>query len=124
MTIDQPAESTERINVMSMSNATESDRLDWILKGTDPAWRAGATGYLALGAGSPDEASPLAGELTYTGYALHRHDQGHRLVGQRRPRTNANLLQWPGKAHRRRRQPRRPRTPSGATPPAALSAWR
>ena len=54
---------------MSMSNATESDSLDWILEGTDPAWRAGATGYLALGAGSPDEASPMAGELTYTGYA-------------------------------------------------------
>lgn len=35
---------------MSMSNATESDSLDWILEGTDPAWRAGATGYLALNA--------------------------------------------------------------------------
>lgn len=32
---------------MSMSNALESDTLDWVLKGVDTAWRAGATGYLA-----------------------------------------------------------------------------
>ncbi len=60
---------------------------------TDPAWRAGATGYLALGAGSPDEASPLAGELTYTGYARIAMTSATAWP-QRRSRTNANLLQW------------------------------
>lgn len=55
---------------MSLSNASESDVLDVVLEGTDPAWRAGATGYLALVTGaSVDEANPLANECTYTGYA-------------------------------------------------------
>lgn len=53
---------------MSLSNASESDVLDVVLEGTDPAWRAGATGYLALVTGaSVDEANPLANECTYTG---------------------------------------------------------
>lgn len=55
---------------MSLSNDSESDVLDVFLEGADPAWRAGATGYLALVTGaSVDEADPLANECTYTGYA-------------------------------------------------------
>ncbi len=55
---------------MSLSNATENDTLKMHLKGVDPSYRAGATQYVALvSLASPDEAAPVASELTYTGYA-------------------------------------------------------
>jgi hypothetical protein len=57
---------------MSLANVTENDVLEMILKGTDPSWRAGATGYLALVqdvGGAVSEAAPIAQECTYTGYA-------------------------------------------------------
>ena len=54
---------------MSLSNASENDALKVFLKGTDPSWRAGATQYAALVTGAADEASPVANECTYTGYA-------------------------------------------------------
>jgi hypothetical protein len=55
---------------MSLSNASENQALKMFLQGTDPAYRAGATQYAALVAlAAPDEAAPIAAELTYTGYA-------------------------------------------------------
>lgn len=57
---------------MSLSNATENDILEVLLKGTDPAWRAGETQYLALvtdASGAVNEAAPIANEVVYTGYA-------------------------------------------------------
>ena len=55
---------------MSLSNATENQTLKMHLQGTDPAYRAGATQYAALvSLGNPDEAAPVASELSYTGYA-------------------------------------------------------
>ncbi|MGL4638063.1 MAG: phage tail fiber protein [Beijerinckiaceae bacterium] len=55
---------------MSLSNATENQVLKMLLQGTDPSYRAGTTQYVALvSAASPDEASPMTTELTYTGYA-------------------------------------------------------
>jgi hypothetical protein len=55
---------------MSMSDATENQTLKMHLQGTDPSYRAGATQYVALvSLLSPDEAAPIASELTYTGYA-------------------------------------------------------
>lgn len=55
---------------MSLSNASENQALKMFLQGTDPAYRAGATQYAALvSLTSPDEAAPIASELTYTGYA-------------------------------------------------------
>lgn len=55
---------------MSLSNATENAALKMFLQGTDPSYRAGATQYAALvSLLSPDEAAPIASELTYTGYA-------------------------------------------------------
>lgn len=57
---------------MSMSNATENQTLKMHLQGTDPSYRAGATQYMALvtdAAGTVDEATPIANECTYTGYA-------------------------------------------------------
>jgi hypothetical protein len=97
---------------MSMSNATESDSLDWVLKGTDPAWRAGATGYLALVTGaSVDEASPMTNECTYTGYARVAQTKATAWSGTGATRTNANLVQW-GK-----------RTDGGATQVATHAIW-
>lgn len=97
---------------MSLSNATESDNLDWLLKGTDPAWRAGATGYLALVTGvSVDEADPLANECTYTGYARIAMTKATAWSGSGDSRTNAALLQW-GK-----------RTDGGATQTATHAVW-
>ena len=55
---------------MSMSNATENATLKMHLQGIDPSYRAGATQYAALvSLAVPDEAAPIAAELTYTGYA-------------------------------------------------------
>lgn len=97
---------------MSLSNATESDVLDWVLKGVDPAWRAGATGYLALVTGaSVDEADPMANECTYTGYARVPQTKATAWSGTGATRTNANLIQW-GK-----------RTDAGATQTATHAIW-
>lgn len=54
---------------MSLSNTTENAALKMFLQGTDPAYRAGATQYLALFTGDPGESGSLAAEATYTGYA-------------------------------------------------------
>lgn len=55
---------------MSMSNATENATLKMHLQGIDPSYRAEATQYAALvSLAEPDEAAPIAAELTYTGYA-------------------------------------------------------
>jgi hypothetical protein len=59
---------------MSLSNATENDVLKMLLAGTDPTYRSGATQYIALvsdagGGGNVSEATPIANELTYDGYA-------------------------------------------------------
>lgn len=59
---------------MSMSNATENQVLKMLLQGTDPSYRSGATQYIALvsdagGGANVSEATPIANELTYTGYA-------------------------------------------------------
>jgi hypothetical protein len=55
---------------MSLSNATENQILKSQLQGIDPAYRADPTQYAALvSLQNPDEAAPIAAELTYTGYA-------------------------------------------------------
>jgi hypothetical protein len=55
---------------MSLSNASENQALKMFLQGTDPAYRGGATQYAALvSLAAPDEAAPVAAELSYTGYA-------------------------------------------------------
>lgn len=97
---------------MSMSNALESAALEWALSGTDPAWRANATGYLALVTGvSVDEADPLANECTYTGYGREAQTKATAWSGTGATRTNANLVQW-GK-----------RTDGGATQTATHAVW-
>jgi hypothetical protein len=79
---------------MSADNALETATLAMIAKGTDPSWRAGATAYLALvSSASPDEADPLATELTYTGYARVAVTKATAWSGTN-PLTNAALIQF------------------------------
>ena len=97
---------------MSLANVSESDVLDFFLLGADPAWRAGATGYLALVTGvSVDESAPLTNECTYTGYSRIALTKATSWSGSGNTRTNANLLQW-GK-----------RTDGGATQTATHAVW-
>jgi hypothetical protein len=79
---------------MSADNALEIATLAMIAKGTDPSWRAGATAYLALvSSATPDEADPLATELTYTGYARVAVTKATAWSGTN-PLTNAALIQF------------------------------
>lgn len=80
---------------MSMSNATENATLKMHLQGTDPAYRANATQYLALVTGvSVDEANPLANECTYTGYARIPVTKATAWTDNGSNFVNAALLQW------------------------------
>lgn len=80
---------------MSMSNATENDVLQMALQGTDPSWRAGATQYLALVTGvSVDEATPIANECTYTGYARVALTKATAWTDNGSNFTNADLIQF------------------------------
>ncbi len=79
---------------MSLSNATEAAALDVFLRGTDPAYRAGATQYLALFTADPGEAASLAAEASYTGYARVALTKATAWTGTSSPFTNANLIQF------------------------------
>jgi hypothetical protein len=80
---------------MALATVTKSDLLSMALQGTDPAWRAGATCYLALTAAATfDPDAPLAGELTYTGYARVALTKATAFSGSAGARSNANLIQF------------------------------
>jgi hypothetical protein len=80
-----------------MSNATENQTLKMHLQGTDPAYRAGATQYLALvtdAAGAVSEAAPIANECTYTGYARVAITKASAWTDGGSAFTNAGLIQF------------------------------
>lgn len=82
---------------MSLSNATENQVLKMFLQGTDPAYRAGATLYLALvqdGGGAVSEAAPVANECTYTGYARVALTKASAFTDNGSNFTNAALIQF------------------------------
>lgn len=82
---------------MSMSNATENQTLKMHLQGTDPSYRAGATQYMALVSdpgGAVSEASPIANELTYTGYARVPLTKATAWTDGGSSFTNAALVQF------------------------------
>lgn len=79
---------------MSLSNTTEAAALDVFLRGTDPAYRAGATQYLALFTGDPGETASLAAEANYTGYARVALTKATAWTGTASPYTNTNLIQF------------------------------
>lgn len=79
---------------MSLSNATETAALDAFLRGTDPAYRAGATQYLALFTADPGETASLAAEADYTGYARVALTKATAWTGTASPFTNTSLIQF------------------------------
>ena len=79
---------------MSMSNNTENAILKAILQGTDHAWRAGASQYLALFTADPGEAASLAAEANYTGYARVALTKGSAWTDGGSTFTNAALIQF------------------------------
>lgn len=81
---------------MSMSNDTENDILEAILKGTDPAWRAGATIYVALYTSDPGEAgTAVTNEATYTSYARVAVTKATGWTDSGSTFSNADLVQFP-----------------------------
>lgn len=80
---------------MSMSDTTEIAALAAFLQGTDPAYRAGATQYLALFEGDPGESASLAQESNYTSYARVALTKATAWIGAGNPFTNADLIQFP-----------------------------
>jgi hypothetical protein len=55
---------------MSKGNTTGNDTLDAILRAVDPAWRSGASRYVALHTGDPGEGgSQTTNECAYGSYA-------------------------------------------------------
>ena len=79
---------------MSLSNTTEVAALALFLQGTDPAYRAGATQYLALFTADPTESASLAAEANYTGYARVALTKASAWTGGGNPFTNAALIQF------------------------------
>lgn len=79
---------------MSLSNTTETAALDMFLRGTDPAYRSGATQYMAMFTADPGEAGSLAAEADYTGYARVALTKATAWTGSASPFTNAALIQF------------------------------
>lgn len=81
---------------MSKSNTTENDILKLMLQGTDPAWRAGATLYVALHTADPGEAGvQTTSEAAYTSYARVAVTKASGWTDAGSTFTNANLIQFP-----------------------------
>ena len=80
---------------MTMSNTTEIAALAAFLQGTDPAYRAGATQYLALFTADPGETADLTNEANYTSYARVALTKATAWTGAGNPFTNADLVQFP-----------------------------
>lgn len=81
---------------MSLSNTTENDVLKLLLVGTDPSWRAGATGYVALYTADPGEAgTAVTNEATYTSYARVAVTKATGWTDGGSTFTNAALIQFP-----------------------------
>ena len=79
---------------MSLSNATEADILDVLLRGLDTSYRAGATQYLAMFTADPSETGSIADEADYTGYARVALTKSSAWTGTASPFTNAALIQF------------------------------
>lgn len=79
---------------MSLSNTTENAALKMFLQGTDPAYRVGATQYLALFTADPGEAASLAAEANYTGYARVALTKASAWTDGGSTFTNAALIQF------------------------------
>lgn len=79
---------------MSANNVLEIDVLAMVAKGTDPAWRAAATGYLALFTADPTETGSLANECADSTYARLPVTKNTFWTGSN-PLSNAVQALWP-----------------------------
>lgn len=79
---------------MSLSNTTENAALKLFLQGIDPAYRAGATQYLALFTADPGEVGSVANEATYTGYARVALTKASAWTDSGSTFNNAALIQF------------------------------
>lgn len=79
---------------MSMANGTENLVLKMLLQGSDPAFRAGASQYLALFTADPGEAGSIVAEATYTGYARVLLTKASAWTDGGSTFTNAALVQF------------------------------
>lgn len=81
---------------MSMSNTTENDVLKMRLQGTDPAWRASATAWVALYTADPGEAgTAITSEATYGAYARVSITKASAWTDSGSSFANAALIQFP-----------------------------
>ena len=81
---------------MILSNTTENDILKLLLVGTYPAWRAGATGYVALYTDDPGEAgTAITSEATYTSYDRVAVTKATGWTDGGSTFTNSGLIQFP-----------------------------
>lgn len=81
---------------MSAANVTESDLLSMICEGTDPAWRAAASGYFALFTSDPGETGSLANECNDASYARVAATKATAWSGGgTSTRANAVQVNWP-----------------------------
>lgn len=81
---------------MSKGNTTENDFLKMALKGTDPAWRASASQYLALYTSDPGDAgTATTNEATYGSYARVSLTKETAWTDGGSTFTNAELIQFP-----------------------------
>lgn len=79
---------------MSANNSLEVDVLAAVAKGTDPAWRAAATAYLALFTQDPTETGSLANECADSSYARLAITKSTFWTGTN-PLSNAVQALWP-----------------------------
>ncbi|MCJ7831341.1 MAG: hypothetical protein MUP86_02300 [Dehalococcoidia bacterium] len=80
---------------MSMSNDTENATLKMHLQGVDPSYRSGASQFLGLlSLADPDEAAPIASELTYSGYGRVTLTKATAWTDGGSSFTNAALVQF------------------------------
>lgn len=77
---------------MSLSNTTELAALAMFLQGTDPAYRASPTQYVALFTADPTETGSLAAEATYTGYARASVTKATGWTGGANPFVNSGTI--------------------------------
>lgn len=80
---------------MSAANTLENDILKLIAQGTDPSWRAAATGYWALFTADPGESGSLTNECADTGYARVAQTKATAWTDGGSTFSNAAQVLWP-----------------------------
>lgn len=80
---------------MSADNTLEQAVASMVLNGTDPAFRASATGYVALFTDDPGETGSLLAECDDSTYARVAVTKATGWTTSGSPRTNTGSVSWP-----------------------------